>query len=143
MCKLMEDKRKIKEVYDCKQIVSDEELYPLEKWYNQLIDKSIDEITVTDVLRMMRQKVFLSLAMLKAIEFLKDNSFVGEAYDGQMLEKISEMDRSFLVSYADDLKLILEDSLEKSEVHEWSYYGEKEEFKEIAELLLNKILTIR
>lgn len=47
----MEDTRKIKEIYDCAAIVSDEELYPLQKWYNQLIDKTIYEITVPDVLR--------------------------------------------------------------------------------------------
>lgn len=52
----MEDKRKIKEIYNCMSIASNEELYPLQKWYNQLIEKTIVEITVADVLRMIRQK---------------------------------------------------------------------------------------
>ena len=39
----MEDTRKIKEIYDCVAIVSDEELYPLQKWYNQLIDELENE----------------------------------------------------------------------------------------------------
>lgn len=58
----MEDTKKTKEIYDCVVIISDEELYPLQKWYNQLIDKTPSEITVADVLRMMRQKQLINLA---------------------------------------------------------------------------------
>ncbi|NBJ99785.1 hypothetical protein D5282_21445 [bacterium 1xD8-48] len=78
----MEDMRKIKDIYDCVDIISQEELYPLQKWYNQLIDKTTFEITVADVIRMIRQKQFISLAMSKAIKFLQDDVFIGEAYDG-------------------------------------------------------------
>ena len=66
----MQDKRKIKEIYNCISISSNEELYPLQKWYNQLIEKTIAEITVEDVLRMIRQKEFTNLAVSKAINFL-------------------------------------------------------------------------
>lgn len=48
----MDDTRKIKELYDYVAIISNEELYPLQKWYNQLIDKTPSEITVADVMRM-------------------------------------------------------------------------------------------
>ena len=48
--------KKIKDLFKCEYIVSDGELYPLQKWYNQLIDKTISEVTVADVIRMMRQK---------------------------------------------------------------------------------------
>ncbi len=74
---MIKDKRKIKEIYNCVNIISDEELYPLQKWYNQLINKSINEITIVDVLKMFRQKIFSELAMLKAIEFLEENVFIG------------------------------------------------------------------
>ena len=90
--KLMEDKRKIKEIYNCISIASNEELYPLQKWYNQLIEKTIAEITVADVLRMIRQKEFTNLAMSKAINFLQEDVFVGESYEGELFEKVSEMD---------------------------------------------------
>ncbi|MGN1146658.1 MAG: contact-dependent growth inhibition system immunity protein [Acetatifactor sp.] len=79
----MEDTKKTKEIYDCVVIISDEELYPLQKWYNQLIDKTPSEITVADVLRMMRQKQLINLAMSKAIKFLQDDVFIGETYDGE------------------------------------------------------------
>ncbi len=135
----MEDTRKIKDIYDCVAIISDEELYPLQKWYNQLIDKTIPEITVADVLRMIRQKQFINLAMSKAIKYLKDNVFIGESYDGEMLEKISAMDSSFLIAYTDDLKNITKKALEKSVIHEWSYDGEEDEFKEIVNVIGKKL----
>lgn len=136
----MEDMRKIKDIYDCVAIISQEELYPLEKWYNQLIDKTIFEITVEDVIRMIRQKQFISLAMSKAIKFLQDDVFIGEAYDGEMLEKISEMDSSLLTSYADDLKNIVQNALDKSVTHEWSYNGEEDEFKKIVNSITKKLV---
>lgn len=136
----MEDKRKIKELYNCEYIVSDEELYPLQKWYNKLIDKTINEITIEDVLRMIRQKEFFNLAMVKAEEFLQENVFAGEGYDGELLEKISEMDTSFLTSHSDKLKSILKDAMNKSETHEWLYEEEREEFREIVDSVLKKIM---
>jgi len=135
----MEDTRKIKDIYDCVAIISDKELYPLQKWYNQLIDKTIPEITVADVLRMIRQKQFIDLAMSKAIKFLQDNVFTGESYDGEMLEKISEMDSTFLIAYTDDLKNITKNALEKSVIHEWSYDGEDDEFKEVVNVIEKKL----
>ena len=136
----MEDKRKIKEIYNCISITSNEELYPLQKWYNQLIEKTIAEITVADVLRMVRQKEFTNLAMSKAISFLQEDVFAGESYEGELLEKVSEMDSSFLISYADDLKNIIKNALVKSETRDWTYDGEAEEFKDMIDALSTKVM---
>ena len=136
----MEDKRKIKEIYNCISITSNEELYPLQKWYNQLIEKTIAEITVADVLRMVRQKEFTNLAMSKAISFLQEDVFAGESYEGELLEKVSEMDSSFLISYADDLKKIINNALVKSETRDWTYDGEEEEFKDMIDALSTKVM---
>ena len=136
----MEDKRKIKEIYNCISIASNEELYPLQKWYNQLIEKTIAEITVADVLRMIRQKEFTNLAMSKAINFLQEDVFVGESYEGELFEKVSEMDSSFLISYADDLKNIINNALVKSKTRDWTYDGEEEEFKDMLNTLSKKVM---
>ena len=129
--------RKIKEIYDCEYIVSEKELYPLQKWHNQLIDKTMNEITVSDVLRMIRQQEFMDLAILKAVKFLQENVFIGEAYDGELFEKLAEIDISFLIPYKENLKDILKHALEESVIHEWSYDGEREEFEEIVDLWMN------
>ena len=83
---------------------SNEELYPLQKWYNQLIEKTIAEITVEDVLKNDTSKRIYKSCCIKGNKFLKEDVFVGELYEGELLEKVSEMDSSFLISYADDLK---------------------------------------
>ena len=126
----MEDK-KIKDIYGCNYIVSDEKLYPLQEWYNKLIDKSISEIEVSDVLRMIRQKEFVDLAVSKAVDFLQDNVFIGEMYEGELLEKVSGIELTSLSFYSDKLKDILSDALEKSREHEWLCDEEREEFEEI------------
>lgn len=136
----MEDKRKIREIYDCTSIVSNEELYPLQKWYNKLIEKTIEEIDVADVLRMIRQKQFLNLAISKAIFFLQKDVFIGELYEGEMFEKVSALENSFLKLYENDLICIIKNALIKSEKHDWSYDGEKEEFKGIVEDLARKLM---
>ncbi len=135
---MIEDKRKIKEIYNCEYIVSNEELYPLQKWYNKLIDKTFSEITVADVLRMIRQKEFINLAIEKAVCLLQDNLFAGEGYDGELLEHILEVDASFLTTYLDELKFILKDASVKMETHEWLFEGEKEDFKGILNAVLKK-----
>lgn len=135
----MQTKKKIKEIYNCKYITSSEELFPLQKWYNDLIDKTIDDITIADVLRMICQKELINIAMSKAIEFLKENIFAGEGYDGELLEKLSETDISLWQLYLEDLKYILGDTLKKIENHEWTYDGEEEEFKEIVESISTKL----
>ena len=110
-----------------------------EKEY-QLIEKTIAEITVADVLRMVRQKEFTNLAMSKAISFLQEDVFAGESYEGALLEKVSEMDSSFLISYADDLKNIINNALVKSETRDWTYDGEEEEFKDMIDALSTKVM---
>ena len=137
----MEHIRKIKDIYNCVAIISDEELSPLEKWYNQLIEKTVSEITVADVLRMIRQKELVKLAMQRAIELLREDVFIGEMYDGELLEKISELDSSFLMSYADALHNIIKNALDKGLIHEWSYDGEEEEFKKIVSVIAKKQIS--
>lgn len=138
----MKDKRKIKEIYNCIHIDSDGELYPLQKWYNQLIEKTIDEINVMDVLRMIRQKEFMELAISKVIFFLQEDVFAGEAYEGEMLEKLSEIEGSLLKSHEEDIKNIIKNALEKSQIHNWSYDSEEEEFREIIDILSKKLYNI-
>jgi hypothetical protein len=133
--------RKLKDIFHCKKILG-ESLYPLQIWYNNLIEKTVDEITIFDILRMLRQKVFIELAMNKALEYLRQDVFIGEQYDGQMIEEISKMNTDFLKLYVEDLIIILNGALEKSKLHEWSYNGEKEEFDSIVNELMNRLLHI-
>lgn len=131
---------KIRDLYDCEYEVSEKELYPLQKWYNQLIDKTIQEITPGDVSRMLRQKLFPDLAMTRAIDFLREDPFAGELYEGEMLAAIARMENSLLAVYAEELKVVLKAASERIAAYEWSYDGEEDEFKEIVDNVARKIM---
>ncbi len=137
----MEEKKTLKELYQLEYDVSKGELYPLQEWYNELIDKTVEELTIFDVLRMLRQDVCMDVAMLKTIEFLLQDVFAGEAYDGQAMENLLRVDGAVLMSYADVLQSIVAEAQARSEEHEWSYEGEKEEFLEVVNALW-KLLNV-
>lgn len=103
------------------------------------MDKSIQDITVADVLRMIRQNEFMDIAIQRAIELLKENPFIGEVYDGELIEKISGLEPSLLKSCIPDIRNTLADALKKGADHEWSYVGEWEEIKQVVEEMLTKL----
>lgn len=136
------DDRKIKDIYKCKSIEVVGKMYPLQKWYNQLIDKTVSQIDVSDVLRMFRQKEFIDIAMMKAVEYLKEDPFIGEVYDGELLEKLSGMDIDTLMNYINDIKDILSDASEKNDSYEWIDSMERIEFKEVIKQFRDRLDTI-
>lgn len=125
----MNVEKTLKDLYDCDYIVSDEELYPLQKWYNRLLNKTITEIDVCDVSRMIRQKEFMDIAIAKATNLLKDNLFSGELYEGEILEKLFDLDIASLEPYCAELKVILSHALDESRKHEWLCQEEQDDFE--------------
>lgn len=136
----MEDEKKIKDIWGCSYIESETELYPLQKWYNHLIDKKVSEIEVSDVLRMIRQNVFIDIAIQKAVNFLKENPFAGEMYEGELLEKMSKLERSALKQYIQELKEVLGVALINNKTHEWME-EERKDFDKVIGDFLNKIVV--
>lgn len=59
---------------------------PLDKWFISLVNKQIEELSVLDLSRMLRQEIFLNIAMPVTFERLLENPFEGEMYEGQLLE---------------------------------------------------------
>ena len=49
--------------------------YPLQIWYNDLLDKTENDLTVFDVVRMIRQRKFIKLAVEVAFRFLNEDPF--------------------------------------------------------------------
>lgn len=50
---------RIKELYDDVNEIQGEVLAPLELWYNEMINKRIDEHSILDISRMLRQNELL------------------------------------------------------------------------------------
>lgn len=59
---------------------------PLDKWFISLVNKQIEELSVLDISRMLRQEIFPDIAMPVTFERLMENPYEGEMYDGQLLE---------------------------------------------------------
>ena len=86
---------------------------------NNLIDKTFNQLDLFDVTRMLIQKMFLELAVLKVISFIKENPFCGQRYEGELLEILCKLDRCRLKKYVVELEEILRDALIKNKEYDW------------------------
>ena len=131
--------KSIKEMYECNYIPEQDLLYPLQKWYNKLLDKTIDELTIADILRIIRQKEFIDIAISKAVEILISNPFAGELYEGELLEKISQLEKGKLKKYITLLENINSNALIQNEKHEWLTEKEKKDYVQLIISFKNKL----
>ncbi|MBO4456289.1 MAG: hypothetical protein J5802_01070 [Butyrivibrio sp.] len=80
--------RLIKCIFENEVEIQGDSLAPLELWYNEMINKKIEELSILDISRMLRQNVLMPLAMSKAMEILISNPLDGEMYDGDLLYQV-------------------------------------------------------
>ena len=104
------------------------------------IEKTIEELDASDVLKMLRQNIFVDLAMKTAMHMLREDVFSGEFYDGEILEKLSEVNSEVLRPFADELKTVVSNALEACRVHVWGYDGEELEFIDNLSKLSEKLM---
>lgn len=83
----------IKQIYNCNEIKLTKESSSVEIWYNELINKHEDEVDIHDILRMIRQQLFLDLDVKKAIPVLKNDIAAGEYYDYELIEHLASVDK--------------------------------------------------
>lgn len=112
------------------------------KWYNKLIDKTVDDLNVTDVAKMIRQNILRDVAIDRAIELFLIEPFDGEMQDGDLL--------ALLVSCGPDIKkgyrvLALDSMIKKldSEIKDfdWDHEDSRTRFeKNLSEL--RKLLAL-
>ena len=132
----------LKEMYGCKYINTETELFPLQKWYNMLLDKSVEELSISDVLKMIRQNEFIDIAIAKSIDFLKQNPFAGELYEGELFEKISHISDNEILKYHDDLQQIISRGLVQNETYDWITEDERREFRKMLNNCNQRIINI-
>lgn len=60
----------------------------LDEWFYSILDIPIDELSIFDISRSIRQNVFLEYVLLRAEVFLNEDPLAGD-YDGQLLYDIS------------------------------------------------------
>ena len=112
---------------------------PLGQWYKEVINKSLEDITIGDYSRMLRQNVLLHIAVPNTLSILFDNPFEGEMYDGEMLELLIRVTKANkgLVTQKNLQELLM---VAKKEIdrYEWESERDKEEYI----LLLKELATL-
>ena len=97
---------KIRDIYQLPQ-GEVQENYALGEWYINLINKDITELDISDLCRMIKQNIFIELAIDKAIGFLKLDPLEGDVYDGQLLEALFSVDMEKITEQKEPLKEVL------------------------------------
>ncbi|CAM2771872.1 hypothetical protein HP548_13795 [Paenibacillus taichungensis] len=129
----------IKEIYALNQNIQTEESeYPLDQWYNRLIDKTIDEIELEDVSRMLAQNVFMDLGIKKALEILKGDPLAGEMYDGHLLKILYSIELNQFEELS-QLASLLQDINRNLSNIEWADEEDQEEYTELLTNFMKKL----
>jgi len=109
-------------------------------WYNRLLDKTYDDLTIEDVCRMIRQDMAKDIAVQKAIEFFVKAPYGGEYYDGELLNTLISLDTSLLsVSDVDKIKDVL-DGVKYDYVNfEWTDEESKKQYAQNINKMIEKL----
>lgn len=127
----------ISELYNVKEIKLNKNSTSLESWFNSVIYKNITQITLSDVLRMIRQQLFLEIALEKAIELLKNNPFVGEYYSGELFEHLLKINPRLLKKFDREIKKIIINI--KANINEINNEEEKNEIEQASQKIADLI----
>ena len=119
---------KIKDKYGVNEIKLNNDSTSLEIWFNKMINKTEDELEISDLLRMIRQNLFMDLALNLSIEMLKQNPFIGEYYEGELINHLLRIDVNLIIRYKDDIKQILSDAQINICKIVWESEDDKDEF---------------
>ncbi|WP_312215453.1 contact-dependent growth inhibition system immunity protein [Pantoea vagans] len=74
---------------------------PLELWFEGVIDTPIEELTVEDLCRAIRQEICIAQLMPRVLAILKNDPLAGEYYDGELIAAISTIKENELKDQVD------------------------------------------
>jgi len=112
---------------------------PLDEWYKALINKRIKDLNINDICKMLRQGIFVEIAIKKAIEILKQNPKTGDFYDGQLIKSICAIDFSEYKQYLAKMKEVLMHIENTMNGDSWLIEQDFEEYINNIHKLLNTI----
>lgn len=130
---------KLKELYDYDMITDEAEGETANEWFNALMEKTVYELTLADICRMLRQKIFSVVAIGRAIEMLNDDPFAGDLYEGQLLVSLCNAKEKYLSKRYDDVEPLLDNVIRLALSNEWTDEEAKNDFLESAVGLKEKI----
>lgn len=134
----MSRERKLKEYLEeaeYKVAINNSDCSPLTKWFSETLEKSIKELSNFDMIRCIRQNIFVDEIVNEIItRMLKFKTpFYSDDDSVELMEKLALVDISILKKYKGELNNIfsgIESNNLIDSVDFWMYEEEKEEFKE-------------
>lgn len=72
---------------------NEKHISPLDDWFYQIIDVPISNLSIEDICRAIRQKLFLETLLLNACNILRSAPLAGEYYDGELIAAIASLSR--------------------------------------------------
>jgi len=129
----------LKEIYNLSNDLSGLD-YGLIHWYNELIDKSYDNLTTADACKMIRQNVLKNIAIKKVIELFLKDPYDGEFFDGGLLDVLNSLDISSLgMLYIEKIKTVLRVIQQEYIDFDWFDDEAKNKYAKNIDLMITKI----
>lgn len=116
--------------------------YALEIWYEKFLNKTVAEIDLVDMGRMLRNNILTDLALQKMMKVFIDDPMAGEMYEGEALAFLANEDMARLKqiegvdAFVKRAKLV-EDCYQE---FDWSVEENKEKFgQNLSKVLCHKV----
>ena len=97
----------------------DRQTSPMPEWYEKVIYKTIEELTVFDIWRMFMQELFVDTAVKRAIVYLKEDPFCTEIIDGDIMKLVSEVDIELVKDFKEELLGIIANARKLKDEYDW------------------------
>ena len=139
----MNKENTIKRIYGLEYDLNPEHIkYSLPVWYNQLPDKTIEELTDLDILRMVRQDILKDVALNKIIDRFLEEPDGGEQGIYEFLEcLILNSHEDIIKKRKEELISKIKETQDNIELLDWDLEEDKDEYENNLSALLDKINT--
>ena len=128
----------LKEMYNLSHDLSGN--YGLIHWYNELIDKSYNDLTTADACKMIRQNILKNVATEKVIELFLNDPYDGEFFDGGLLDVVNSFDLNALsLMQIEKIKIVLTTIHQEYMNFDWFDYDAKNQYSKNIDSMLKKI----
>ncbi len=132
-----EEPLKLKELYGDSPIPHPND--NLQIWYNEMLEKTAEELTLFDVTRDLLQGMFLDTTIPAALAYLMDDIAAGDYYEGNLLKQIARQDRSLLLRYKKTIQELLPTAYKVLDIREWDLEENREEFEQSIHTIEEKL----
>ena len=120
----------------------DRQTSPMPEWYEKVIYKTIEELTVFDIWRMFMQERFVDTAVKRAIVYLKEDPFCSEIIDGDIMKFVSEVDIEFVKDFKEELLGIIANARKLKDEYDCMTEDDKIRYTAVIDSFEKKLLDL-